>query len=189
MMTDDYGVLGLASLAELNYMRLEAMDLFERCLTEGKTDFLETFIEQQISQDPPRLELLREVGEDLYQRLLALEEHYNDLLDRVWRALHDDFGIEIGSLDNLLEMHRHLERENVIQRLREYNPHLSDADEALVRKMLDASLHTAGQLRADVVMTESLHQYITDWVDGLSATIARRLWVNGRGDKHSTDLQ
>jgi hypothetical protein len=186
---DDYRVLGLASLAELNYMRLEAMDLFERCLTEGKADFLETFIEQQISQEPPRLELLREVGEDLHQRLLALEENHVDLLDRVWRALHDDFGVEIGTLDDLSETYQHLEAENVIQRLREYNPLLTDSDEAVVRKMLDASLQTASQLRSDVVMTEYLHQYVTDWVEGLSATIARRLWVNGRGDKYSRGLQ
>lgn len=186
---DDYGVLGLASLAELNYMRLEAMDLFERCLTEGKADFLETFIEQQISQEPPRLELLREVGEDLYQRLLALEEYHADLLDRVWRALHDDFGVEIGTVDDLSEAYQQLEGENIIQRLREYNPLLTDADEVMVRKMLDASLQTALQLRSDVVMTQHLHQYVSDWVDGLSATIARRLWVNGRGDKYSGGLQ
>lgn len=188
-MMDDYGVLGLASLAELNYMRLEAMDLFERCLTEGKTDFLETFIEQQISQEPPRLELLREVGEDLNQRLLALEEYHADLLDRVWRALRDDFGVEIGTLDDLTETYKQLEWENIIQRLREYNPSLTHDDEAMVRKMLDASLQTSSQLRSDVAMTEYLHQYVTDWVDGLSATIARRMWVDGRGDKYTGGLQ
>jgi len=188
-MMDENGVLGLSSLAELNYLRLEAMDLFERCLTEGKTDFLETFIEQQISQEPPRLELLREVGDDLYQRLLALEEYHADLLDRVWRALHDDFGVEIGTLDDLSESQPQLERENVMQRLREYNPLLTEADEVIVSKMLDASLQTASQLRADVTMTEYLHQYVSDWVDGLSATIARRMWVNGRGDKYTSGLQ
>lgn len=186
---DDYGVLGLASLAELNYMRLEAMDLFERCLTEGKADLLETFIEQQISQEPPRLELLREVGEDLYQRLLALEENYTDLLHRVWRALSEDFGVEIGTLDDLPESYQHLDQENIIQRLRGYNPMLTSADEMMVRKMLDASLQTASQLRADVAMTEYLHQYVMDWVDGLNATVARRVWVNGRGDKYSGGLQ
>lgn len=182
---DDYGVLGLASLAELNYMRLEAMDLFERCLTEGKPQFLESFIEQQISQEPPRLELLREVGEDLHQRFLALEENYMDLLNRVWRALHDDFGVEIGALDDLPEAYPHLECDNIIRGLREQNPTLADTDEALLRKMLDASLQTASQLRADIDMTEHLHQYVTDWVSGLSATVARRTWVNGRGDKYS----
>jgi DNA-binding transcriptional regulator YhcF (GntR family) len=187
-MMDDYGVLGLASLAELNYMRLEAMDLFERCLTEGKTDSLEAFIEQQISQDPPRLELLREVAEDLHQRLLTLEENYADVLDRVWRALRDDFGVEIGTLDDLPKVYQQLEQKNIVQRLRKHNPLLTDSDEVMLGKMLDASVQTASQLHADVIMTVHLHQYVTDWVDGLSATIARRVWVNGRGDKYSGGL-
>jgi hypothetical protein len=188
---DDYDGMGLASLAELNYLRLEAMDLFERCLTEGKADFLEGFIEQQISQEPPRLELLREVADDLYQRLLALREYHSDVMERVWRALNDDFGVRLGTVNSAdpAETHRHLEHENVMQRLRDYNPQLTQADEVLLREMLDTSLQTAGQLRGDIVMTELLHQYISDWVEGLNATIARRFWADGRSDKYTGGIQ
>src|SRR5690606_25880350 len=96
---DDFGVMGLASLAELNYLRLEAMDLFERCLTEGSPACLETFIEEQLSHEPPRLELLREVGEDLHQRLLSLREYHYDVLERVWVTLSQDYGLKSEVVD------------------------------------------------------------------------------------------
>ncbi len=178
----NYGVMGLASLAELNYFRLEAMDLFERCLTEGSPACLETFIEEQISKEPPRLELLREVGEDLHQRLLSLREYHYDVLERVWTALKQDFGLALAEPFD----HRQMpEADILIQRLQAANPDLSQQEEVLLRKMLDTSLEAASRLQRDVHMTEHLHGYILDWVEGLNATIARRYWVDGRGDKYT----
>src|SRR5215813_12055956 len=80
------------TFAEVNYLRLEAMDLFERCLTEGKPDFLEAFVERQIMQEPPRLELLREVADELHQRLIGLREHHFDVRERAVRTLREKFG-------------------------------------------------------------------------------------------------
>ncbi len=177
---DEFGVMGLASLAELNYLRLEAMDLFERCLTEGSPASLEGFIEEQISQEPPRLELLREVAEDLHQRLLSLREYHYDVLERVWITLSQDFGMTSGSADR----NQLLQVEQVIAQLQMDNPLLTGEDEALLRKMLDTSLEAAQQLRSDILMTERLYMCIMDWVDGLNAHIARRFWADGRSDKY-----
>jgi hypothetical protein len=167
---DDYGMMGLSSLAEINYLRLEAMELFERCLTEGRPNALEAFIEQQISRDPPLLELLREIAEDLHQRLLSLREYRSDLLDRVTRTLTDDFGLQISGFtmgDPLTEIEKRLEDLS--------GDNLTEEEIILLRKMLDASLQTAGQLRED--------SYIVDWLNGLNATAARRFWTDGKGDK------
>jgi hypothetical protein len=183
---DDFGVMGLASLAELNYLRLEAMDLFERCLTEGSPDSLEAFIEEQISKDPPRLELLREVGEDLHQRLLALREYHYDVLARVWGTLSQDFGMQA---DSQLERHHMLDVQIVIRQLQADNPNLTQQDRVLLQKMLDTSLSTAAQLREDICMTEALYGYVMDWVDGLNATVARRYWADGRGDHYTGGVQ
>jgi hypothetical protein len=175
---DDQGTMGLSSLAEINYLRLEAMELFERCLAEGRSSLLESFIEQQISREPPLLELLREIAEDLHQRLLSLREYRADLLERVLRTLSDDFGLAVSAFtmgDALIEIERriaNLEVEN-----------LSADSIALLHKMLDTSLETAAQLREDIAMTERLHLYIVDWFNGLNALAARRRWVDGRSDQ------
>jgi len=190
-MMDDYDAIGLSSMAELNYLRLEAMDLFERCLTEGRTIFLEAFIEEQIAQEPPRLDVLRDVAEDLHQRLLSLREYHFDVMERTTRTLSDDFGlvmgaaIQAGSGEGVAS----LEPARVLSLVRDLNPNLSSRDETLVRRMLEMSAETAAQLREDIRMTEALFMYISDWVDGLSATIARRFWNDGRSDEYSSAVQ
>ncbi len=190
-MMDDYDAIGLSSMAELNYLRLEAMDLFERCLTEGRTIFLEAFIEEQIAQEPPRLDVLRDVAEDLHQRLLSLREYHFDVMERTTRTLSDDFGLVMGAAIQAgsSEGAASLEPARVLSLVRDLNPNLSSRDETLVRRMLEMSAETAAQLREDIRMTEALFMYISDWVDGLSATIARRFWSDGRSDEYSSAVQ
>lgn len=170
---------GAYSFAELNYLRLEAMDLFERCLTEGQTTPLEAFVEQQISQDPPRLELLREVAEDLHQRLLALRENHFNVRERVLRTVSDDFSLDLSPLIplNALESYHRLNPDDAIRFLNEQNA-IASHDEAALRIALDASLGTAAQVHRDVVMTENLYDYVMDWLMGLNATMARRFWAD-----------
>jgi hypothetical protein len=170
---------GAFSFAELSYLRLEAMDLFERCLTEGKTSPLESFVEQQISQDPPRLELLREVAEDLHQRLLALRENHFDVRERVLRTVSDDFSLDLSPLLPLngLENYHRLNLDEMVRFLVEQSA-LPAADEVALRTALDSSLGTAAQVHRDVVMTEQLYDYVMDWLMGLNATMARRFWAD-----------
>lgn len=183
---DDFGMVGLAALAEINYLRLEAMDLFERCLAEGRTDTLESFIEQQISRDPPRLELLREVADDVNQRLLGLREYRYDILERAWRMVQEEF-------DMLLE---HIDQPEAIESLNftaieqasRLAEHLSHEERVLLRKMLDTSRETAAQLQNDILMTERLYRYLLDWVDGLSVTFMQRYWAGDRRDEFETSV-
>lgn len=183
-MLDDFQAMGLFSFAEHSYLRLEAMDLFERCLTEGRPDCLEAFIEQQIMQEPPRLQLLRDIAEDLHQRLLSLREYHFDVRDRVLRSLRDDFKVDISPLApaNALESYHLLPLNDVLRSLREQNANLTDQDAVLLQNMLVASLEIAFQLQGDIAMTEHLHTYILDWLNGLLAMTARRAWTSGRDD-------
>ncbi len=183
-MLDDFRSLGLLSLAELSYLRLQAMDLFERCLTEGKPDHLALFIEQQIMQEPPRLQLLRDVAEDLHQRLLSLREYHFDVRDRALRVLRDDFQLDITPVApaNALENYHLLSSDEMLNYVRHQNPHLTNTDEMLVRNMLEASLEMASQLHGDIMMTESLHGYILDWLEGLQVLLMRNFWTD-HGDE------
>lgn len=179
-MLDDANVHGLFSLAESNYLRLEAMDLFERCLTEGNPDLLVNFIEQQIAQDPPRLDVLHDVAEDLHRRLLSLREYHFDVREQVLRTLRTDFQVDMSPIApaHMLHTYHLLELGDVIEFLRKQNSQLTRRDYTMVRKMLEASLEMAGQLYDDVVMTEELLYFVMDWIDGLNAAAARRSWLN-----------
>ena len=57
-----------------------------------------------------------------------------------------------------------------------------------LRQMLVSALETATQLRADIAMTERLYVYLSDWIDGLNATVARRYWAEGRNDDYAAGI-
>jgi hypothetical protein len=178
-MLDHLKSLGLFSLAELSYLRLEAMDLFERCLTEGSPDYLLAFIEQQIVQEPPRIDLLNDVAEDLHQRLIGLREYHFDVRDRVLRTLRADFHIDLTPIapPNALNQYHLLELDAVIKLVRKQNPQLTKHEHYLLRQVLEASFEMAQQLHDDVTMTETLFQYVLDWTDGLNTTSAQQYWL------------
>jgi hypothetical protein len=179
-MLEQNRVWGLFSLAEISYLRMEAMDLFERCLTEGSPDHLKTFIDQQILVDPPRVDLLREVADDLHLRLLSLREYHADVREQVLRTLHDDFSIDISALApaNQKESYHLLKAETVFAYLVQQSPRLNSQDTAMLRKTIEASLQMSAHLYADVVMTQDLYHYLLDWLDGLYTVNVRRLWID-----------
>ncbi len=165
-------------MGEQDYLRLEAMDLFERCLTEGRSDSLMNFIETQIACDPPRLDLLQQIAEDLHQRLLSLREYHFDVRDRVLRTLRNDFHADLSKFapPNALDTYHLLELDSMMNYITFQNPRLSSQEMALLRKVLDASLEMASQLRDDVLMTERLFLCLVDWIDALTVTEVRRYW-------------
>jgi hypothetical protein len=187
---NNVGASSVFSLAEIHYLRLEAMDRFERCLTEGYTTFLEEFVQQQIAQDPPRVELLREVGEDLHQRLLVLRENHFDVRARVLTRLRDDYSVDLSPLVPLkaLESYHKLNADEAVYYMKQRKT-LTNKEEANVRKTLEASFNIAEQLYRDVVMTEYLYDYVMDWVMGLNAAVLHHFWADAHFESHNELVQ
>ncbi|MBZ0274786.1 MAG: hypothetical protein K8I60_01505 [Anaerolineae bacterium] len=180
MMPERSKALELYSIFEMSYLRLEAMDVFEYCLTEGSPDRMKTFIDHQIMISPPRVELLREVADDLFLRLLALREHHHDIREWVWLTLRDDFDVDISPLapSNPLDGYHLLEIDTILAFLNQHNPRLDQHDAAMLHQTIEASLQMAARLYADVIMTQELHAYLRDWLDGLYTAHVRYMWAN-----------
>ena len=168
----------LFSLAESSHLRIEAMQLFEQSLTNGDASIMVGFIERQLANDPPRIQLLREIADDLQQRLLSLREYHFDVRERVVSTLSESYNIDISSLAPaaMLDEYHLLALDDIFAVIQEGNPALSDDDLAILRKMIDASLHIAAQLHDDIEITRELYDLILDWIEALSATIARQHW-------------
>jgi hypothetical protein len=150
------------------------MNLFERCLTEGTPHYLRVFIEEQIAAD--RIEVLRDVCEDLYQRLLGLRAYHLDVYDRALRALKQDYGVDLRALAPADTYHL-LTLDQTISFICSQNAAAAVQQVRDLRKLLEPSLELAAQLQRDICMTEELVQSITDWMDALGAALARRYWV------------
>jgi hypothetical protein len=178
-------------VGELDYLRLEAMDLFERCLTEGSPNLLMDYIEAQIVCEPPRLDLLHKISEDLHLRLLALREFHFDMRDRVLRTLRDDFHADLSGAapPQALETYHLLDLDSLMNVVVFQNPCLTAPEQTVLRKTLETSVEMATQLRSDVVMTEHLFVCLTDWIDALTTTEARRCWGNNLGQQVPDPIQ
>jgi hypothetical protein len=169
----------LFSLAESSHLRIEAMQLFEQSLTHGDASIMIVFIEGQLANDPPRIQLLREIADDLQQRLLSLREYHFDVRERVVSTLNESYNVDISSLTPaaMLDQYHLLALDDIFALILQDNPTLSDDDLAILRKVIDASLHIAAQLHDDIQITRELYDLILDWIDALSATIARQHWT------------
>jgi hypothetical protein len=170
----------LFSLTESSHLRIEAMQLFEQCLTNGDATAMVAFIERQLVHEPPRLQLLREIAEDLQQRLLSLREYHFDVRERVVSTLSESYDVDISPLTPpaSLDQYHYLSLDKVLTFIQKNNPALSRNDLTILRKMIDASLQIAAQLHQDILLTRELYNLILDWMEALSATIARQYWYN-----------
>lgn len=174
----------LQSLAELNNLRKEAMQLFEDCLTSGNTTALVKFVEQQITQAPPRLHLLREIADDLQQRLLSLREHHFDVRERVVTILAESYHVDITRVTppDKLDSYHSLSIESIMQRVRSHADHLQQDELIMLHKMIAVSLEMAGQLFTDIQLTEQLYTMVMEWLEGMSSLSIRRHWPNTESD-------
>jgi hypothetical protein len=164
--------------SEHQYLRSEAMELFELCLTEGKPDLLMDFIEEQIVQVPPQLELLQGVADDLQQRLIALRESLFDARHRVVQTLKEGYRVDLSVLTpaNALEDYHRLDLNDIMTFIGEQRLAAAEAEAGSVRQLVEASLQAAAQISSDVIMTGELLDYVLDWSVALSAWSVRQAW-------------
>jgi len=164
--------------AESHFLRIEAMQIFEQCLTNGDAEAMTSFIERQLLHDPPRLQLLRDMADDLQQRLLSLREYHFDVRERVVTMLRESYHVDIAPLapPALLDEYHHLTIDELFAFIQTHGVKLSENDATILRKMIDASLQMAAQLSNDIHLTMQFHTMVVDWLDGISATIARQHW-------------
>ncbi len=169
---------GWFSLAAFQTLRLEALDLFDRCLTERKPEHLERFLERQIAQELPPLELLSQVAEDVHQRLLTLRQRHFEVCDQVRWTL-DQYGI-VPTLfvpTDLLE-YPWGKLDDFLRAIGCDDLRLTDERRASLSAELKEARDTAAQLRADVRLADYLYSYLMDWLLALHVVSARGAWTD-----------
>lgn len=166
------------SYSELNFLRQEAQLIYERCLEDGRPDGLEAFIEAYLVERPPRLDLLREILEDLRQRLLALRQREFDVRERMLQMLRDEMGFVP---DRLAPDHQQW-LEEVFISLRDDKPSARRDDRGTLQGTLATLLQAAAQIEVELEVTEYLNGHLQDWLLGLDAVCARCGWFEYRFD-------
>jgi len=184
-MQEEFDALTLLAMAELNQLRTQALDLFDRCLTEGNPAPVVSFIERQVTDDPPHLQLLREFTEDLQQRLLSLRGNHFDIRERIVRMFIEAYGVDIAVLVPLSELAQYhlIDPQRILEYARQRAASITDKDLILLGKLLDVSIKTAERLQRDIKLTTELQAMVMDWLDALSSTVGRQYWSDNTPSK------
>ncbi len=174
-MFDEIDLQYLFEATEPSVLRSEALDLFDRCLTENDSALMIAFIERQIAQEPPPLQLLRAMDEDLQQRMHALRAHRFDLRCDVVKAFAESTQVDITPLMPLSDIGQYhlLETVSVIGYVQERTTY---ADDSLLVDLLQSSIETITHLQRDIQLATEIHRVVSDWLEALSTTVGRRYW-------------
>lgn len=175
VMQRDPDEMGLFSLATFQTMRLEALDLFDRSLAESKPEYLERFLEQQVAQDPPPLELLSQIAEDVHQRLLVLRQRHFDARDHFRRTLQHQYGFDVSPFfpPDPLEYHR-LNLDEALRFIGDRQPEIRP----ILRQLLQDALANAAQLYVEMTLADHLYSYVMDWLMALHIVSVRGAWAD-----------
>lgn len=175
VMQRDPDEMGLFSLATFQTMRLEALDLFDRCLAESKPEYLEHFLEQQVTLDPPPLELLSQIAEDVHQRLLVLRQQQFDARDHFRRTLQHQYGFDVSPFfpPDPLEYHR-LNLDEAMRFIGDQHPEIRP----VLRQLLQDALSNAAQLYVEMTLADHLYNFVMDWLMALHIVSVRGAWAD-----------
>jgi hypothetical protein len=177
-MNEDFDPLSYLAMAELNQLRSQAFDIFDRCLAENNPAPIIAFIEKQVTDDPPHIPLLRDFADGLHQRLLSLKVYHFDVRDNVIKAFTNDYGINITPLlpANALDQYHLLDTLKVLEFAQAKGKDLTEKDMLMLGKLLEASVKAAARLQIEISLTTELQNMVNDWLAALNATVGRRYW-------------
>ncbi len=183
MQQQDPDEAGLFSLATFQTLRLEALDLFDRSLAENRSEYLEHFLEYQVAQKPPPLELLSQIAEDVHQRLLALRQRHFDARDEIRRTLHTQYGLDLTPFlpNDPVEYHR-LNLDAALDFFFRAQPHLTDDSRRILREIMQEALTDAANLYVEMSLADRLYTYLMDWLMALPVVTARGAWKDDPRD-------
>lgn len=174
------------STEEPDLLTEQALDLFDRCLTEGDPEPITAFIQRQVIVEPPDLDLFRRLVDALQQRILSLRTSLYTLREEVLAVFKGNFDIDLSSsipIDNsgnysLMTPDQFLMQ--VLDKLADTTP---EQAKALLELGMNA-IESYDRLQEDIELAVDLQEMILDWLEVLATVESRRsiaLAIHTRG--------
>ncbi|MFN8421635.1 MAG: hypothetical protein U0528_20670 [Anaerolineae bacterium] len=143
-------------------LRIQALDLFDRCLAQGDPAPIIAFVERQVYLQPPDLDLFRDFADDLQQRIVSLRSSLYELRDKLVTSCAS-YQIDVTVLlpaEALNEMHA-VEPTRLLALVQDRRPALSREVQEVLHMQIDETLSTAAQIHGDTELTEMMY-YLRD---------------------------
>jgi len=173
----DPAALFFPAAQEQRWLRLEADALLAQSLTEANVGPLRVFLEGQLAAEPPPLDLLHEIAQELEQRALARRGAQADVRQRVVAAVQEACGVELAPLAlpaGCAQYHDMTAVEVTAWALAGGAP--PAAEWSLLRPLVEVSLEAARRLYAEGEVAAQLARLLADWLSGHDAAAARQHW-------------
>lgn len=173
--------------AQVDAIRNEAIERYERCLEEATLYHFQHFVEYHLVHHSAQLDLFFNLADDLQQRLLALRGYHFDVRNRVLQLFLSMYQTDISPLVPADEWEDyHLTNPSVlIDCVRQQGNDLSPQEEAILLDVIQSSINACAQLYRDITLTEQLLFLLEDWLDAYKVVAVRQLPDWGR--MQSTD--
>lgn len=159
-------------------LRLQALDLFDRCMAQGDLTPIMAFMERQLLTDPPALDLFRAFADDLQQRLVTLRTTLYDERNKLVNAFSEQYGLDVTSQmppDDLDRLHL-LNPVVILTFARLANRALTAQDLNAMGQLMSEALSHAAHIMQDVEATTVLYGFVIDWFEALCAYSSRTYW-------------
>ncbi|MFQ3566558.1 MAG: hypothetical protein SNJ59_06135 [Aggregatilineales bacterium] len=149
-------------------------------------DKLLAFLEKHIAQEPPPVSLLHEIGEDLHQRLQSMRQFQFDLREHALTLLGAELGCERDAafaahiFKDALE-NPHLLNDAALDAV--FNEFDGHRKRQPLLAMLDNLRGAAIQIHHDLLVTQELYNFVTDWTFALHVTLSQRAWSDEAAHK------
>jgi hypothetical protein len=157
-------------------VRKEALNLYERALSEGNPAPLHQFLEQYLAMSPPPFDLLYDIADDLQQRQIALRGYYFDVRDNVVQAFQKTYQLDIARFSPAEQLFRYHLRDahSLITQIQQSGHFFSEGETHLMHRMLESSLQICAGVYRDIQLTRQLQDMLEDWLTAYQTVFIRQ---------------
>ncbi|KXK23975.1 MAG: hypothetical protein UZ15_CFX003000454 [Chloroflexi bacterium OLB15] len=163
---------------DYNALRMEALMILERCLSDENSAAFERFIEAQIAQEAPPVPLMREIAEDLHQRLQSCRQRLFDLRESILHDLKTLVRIDLNSLCAGQDPEYWLLHllDECYPAVESHIPHAPVEIKLEVFDLMGRTQEAAAIAVRQQIMFEHLYDALMDWALALGIVSARTAW-------------
>lgn len=164
----------LLILAEQSYVRLEAEQLIDHCLSQGDSEPFNELLEELILSGSKSLGVLREILQAIHSMKSSLSQEGLDVRQDLLNAL-SNFGVKIPQLTSIQtpEVFWRICRKGLYKNIADRLGKLGEEEGTVIEEVCVEVSKQVTQIAHRLVLLNRMEESVSDWIDGLVYEVAR----------------
>ncbi len=170
---DEDPLANVYSYVERAYVRLQASDVLNQCLEEGRLIPLQSLVEMLIVLGPTSLVSLREILGEVYSRRSQVKNDQHQVFSKLENELNT-YHVRLGGVHSLISLAR-LTPMAFLAFLRSQNVE-NEKDQLICLQRLEDALELIKSLEDHLRLLDEIEVYLHDWLWSLIYQSAHQEW-------------